>query len=131
MAVTASIALSSSSATVQTQAKTTATLTVSNGNSAAITVLGIQPVVQISGTLIRAVGANCGTPATGPSYQTPIAASGTGTYTFDVEMFAPESKGYTGNPASIAYDIGANVLSSDGSYIAATVATFTLTAGLT
>lgn len=148
MAITAAIALSSS--TVNTYQKTTATCTVTNTGGTAVSVTGIQPWAARTGANATSVAVQLGQPFTGPGATLSVAgSSGTLAMTWDAIPMAPQVANYTTNPFPSAgvggnaitplppiaepqqqlYDLGATVYTSDGSVTNATVATLTVNAG--
>jgi hypothetical protein len=128
MAMTASVALSTS--TPVPEQPFTVTLTVSNSGAASVNVIGIIPIVEPTGVLVRSVAASSGLPALGPNYAVAVAAGGSTNFVWSDAIHSPRAAGLTSG-TSQAYDIGALVACSDGSLISATIATATVSAVLT
>ncbi len=125
MAITATIALSSS--TIKSAQKTTATLTVSNSGGADVLVTGIQTLCMPSGQTVQSVAASSGVPPWGGGFPQTVAASGSTNFSWDVVPHAPTTSAGLAQGASYAYDIGAVVYTNDGSVTSPTVATVTVT----
>ncbi len=132
MAITA--AMTVSSATAANGTGVTATCTVTNSGTDAVTVTGIQPSVTPHSATTQSVAALVGLPPLGPGATVSVAGSnGTRAFGWGVSAFAPQAQtsGVTGNPANPAqyvYDLGATVFTSDGSITVASTTTLTVTA---
>jgi hypothetical protein len=124
MAVTASIALGSS--TLYPEQQTTATLTVSNSGGAAVLVTGIQPTCTPSGLTNQAVAVALGNPPFGGAFNQSVAASGSTTFSFGVVAHAPTSGYGLAEPSQQLYSVGATVYTNDGSVTVATPSTLTI-----
>ena len=132
MAITGSVALSS--ATIAHPPGTVgAVLTVSNSGGTAVNVVGIEPVVQNHGGLLRTMPGNLGACGVGPGVTVSVAAAGSTTFPFSVALYGPKATGSGSlcSPSTFVYDVGANIICQDGSRVAATVATCTVSADLT
>lgn len=125
MAITAAITLSS--ATCAAEQKVTATCTVSNSGGAAVNVTAINPLLTPTGATQRSVSAAIGVPPIGGAFTVSVAASGSTAFNFDVVPHAPSSGYGNAEPASLVYDVGAVVYTSDGSLTNATTTTLTVT----
>ncbi len=124
MAITASIALNTSTALANQVVN--ATLTVSNSGGAAVLVTGIQPVVNPNGQTVQSVATQNGQAPFGGAFNQSVAASGSTAFYFSVVPNAPTTSYGLAEPASLVYSIGATVYTNDGSVTAATPATLTV-----
>lgn len=129
MAITAAITLSAS--TINANQKTTATCTVTNSGSSAVNVTAMTPFAAPTGTTKQSVSCAVGMPPLGPGMTVAVpGSSGTLAVLFDVIPQAPQANttapGQVAEPTSFQYDIGCYVYTSDGSQVAATVATVTV-----
>lgn len=107
MAISASIALSAATCTAPNGA-VVATVTITNNNATDAIVLGVDPIVEQTGTTNRAVAASVGMPPMGPGQTNTVTASG-GTLkkSWAIQPFSPQQGGPTpGNPASQVFDCG-------------------------
>lgn len=126
MAITATIALSSSS--IVAEQKTVATCTVTNSGGSAVNVTAINPTVTPSGATPQSVSVAVGQPPLLPGMPTSVAASGgTTKFSWDVVPHAPSSGYGSAEPASQIYDVGALINTSDGSLTSATTSALTVT----
>lgn len=121
MAITATIALTPSSVAAGASAPVTATLTISNSGSDDVTVRSVIPIATPHGLTNGSVPIGVGTPALGPNQRLLVPASGSLVMTFGLVVHGPQADG------THYYDIGAEVLTSDGSITRPTVATLTAT----
>ena len=130
MAVTAAITVSSATGTAP--CTIVGTCTVTNGNSTACNVTGIQTFAEVSGQTAQSVAAQIDAPGLGPGAVVAVAGSnGTLALNFRCMFFAPFSGEGTANPTSVIFAIGANVnTSATGSdaYVGATTTTVTISA---
>lgn len=122
MAMTASISLAQSTATVNQDIL--ATLTVSNSGGSAVNVTSINPtIVQTSGGAgILSAASACDQNSlaqAGPLTSVSVAAAGSTLFQFTVKAFAPSTNGST-------YSVGAIITSDDGSVFSPTAATVTV-----
>jgi hypothetical protein len=124
MAITASIALSSATAT--SGQNVAATLTVSNSGSSAVLVTGLSPYMVPSGGTSRALAVAVGQAPFGGPFTVSVAASGASTFVFNVVPLAPTTSYGLAEPASLAYQVGCTVYTNDGSVTDATKATLTV-----
>lgn len=123
MAMTATISCSPS--TVQIGQKITATITVSNSGSSAVTVTGIQLYANYTGdSLAPHTSVSYGQPNLSAGATTSVAASGSQVFPVDLTFFAP-STGLL-SAGSGTFDVGAQIQSSDGSYFHPTATTVTV-----
>ena len=128
MAITAAITLSTATMTAP-NGVTNATCTVSNSGGTAVNVVGLKPLVNVTGALTRSVAAAHGSGAVGPGVTVAVPAGGTLTFPFSVICYAPQNGTLASpgpNATSQAYDVGANVICQDGSIVDASVATVTV-----
>lgn len=125
MAVTAAMTLSAASC--KAEQKVTATCTVSNSGAAALYVGYIQPSLTPHGGTVQSVSSAVGVPAVGGAFAVTVAASGSTAFSFDVVPHAPASGYGNAEPASLVYDVGALIGMSDGSLVAASSTTLTVT----
>lgn len=124
MAMTATIALSKS--TVLVNQPTMASVTVSNSSGSPVNMLGIQPIVTVTGSSpVQNVGAaGLGVVDLGPGTNVTVPAGGSLVFTFGVVAFFP-STGLLGT-GSGTYSVSAQCSSADGSNFAPTAATLTV-----
>lgn len=121
MAMTASITLNPSSATVGKPVS--AILTISNSGAAAVNVINISPLVYpTSGSpaTSTASAVSVGDLPLGPNTIISVPASGSLSFTFVCSFFAPSG--------SSTYSVGANCYTSDGASFVPTPATISITA---
>src|SRR3954469_6374889 len=123
MAITASVALSSATAT--TGQRIAVALTVSNSGASAVTVTGIRPMMSPQNSTKETTAVAQGLAPLGPGMTVSVAASGSTTFAYDVVPFSPTSGYGLAMPSSQVYDVGATVYTSDGSVTDATSATLT------
>lgn len=144
MAITASVALSPTSAKIG-QASVV-TLTVNNSASTAVNVTGIAPTV-LNAAGSSAVDALVGQPPITPGFSISVPGSGSATFQWSVTAGSPQAANYAANPfpsagqggaaitplvslampTSLVYTVGALVYTSDGSATSATTASLTVT----
>lgn len=122
MAMTATIAVSPSTAKINQDIK--ATLTVSNSAGVAVNVTRIQPFIrQTNSNADDNASSSVSLPAmsgtSGPPISVSVAASGSTVFVFYVRAFAPSTNSST-------YDVGAVCYSDDGSVFSPTAATVTV-----
>lgn len=122
MAMTATLTISPSTATVNQDIS--GTLTVSNSGGSAVNVTSITPFMRqtsaVAATLAdNAVALPNSMGQAGPKISTSVAAAGSTIFKFTVQAFAPSTNGST-------YDVGAIVTSDDGSVFAPTAQTVTV-----
>lgn len=127
MAISATIALSSSTS-LSTQ-KVTATITVTNSGAADVLVSAVAPKAVPSGLTTQSIALSLGVCPIGGAFNSTVAASSTLKLSFPVVAHAPitPSPGTLTNPTSQAYSIGALIYTSDGSITDATPSTLTVT----
>lgn len=129
MAITAAMTLSS--ATSKAEQPVTATCTVTNTGSVAVNVLAIVPTAPIHSGTAGNTAVSLGMPPIGGAFATSVpGSSGTLAISWPVVAHAPGATS-TGSslpaePASLVYDIGATVYTSDGAVTAATTTTLTV-----
>ena len=121
MAITATITLNHSSITVNQVS--IATVTVSNSGGSAVNVLAITPVCTVTATGQPATG-SIGVADLGPGTTVAVPAAGSLTFAFGVAFPAP-SNGLLGTTGG-TYKVGCLVSSADGSNVAPTAATLTV-----
>ncbi len=124
MAITASVALSSATAT--TGQRVSVALTVSNSGGSAVDVTCIRPMMSPASSTLETTSVAQGTVPLGPGQTTSVAASGSTVFAYDVLPFAPTSGYGLAMPASQVYDVGATVYTSDGAVTDATSTTLTV-----
>lgn len=133
MAITASITTIPSSGTISPNQKLKGVVTVTNGNATPVEVLGVDFYAARTGQTTNS------TSSVNPvevqfsgrgNVQNALLApnGGTTNLSFDVIFFAPRQGSTLTNPATVVYDVGASVYTSDGSATNATVQTLTITA---
>lgn len=125
MAISATIALSTATATSGQRCAVTAT--VSNSGGAAVLVSGIQPTMTPNGLTSQAIASAVGVPAWGGPFNQSVAAGGTTKFTWDVVPQAPTTNYGLAEPGSYVYSVGATISTNDGSVSVATPATLTVT----
>lgn len=123
MAITGAITLSS--ATCKVGQSVMATLTITNGNAEAASVVEITPKAYPANVLTPAP-ISLGLPPLAPGQTVSVAASGTLALSWGVTPLAPVPRGFGADSASQVYDIGAEYKMSDGTV--EVVSTTTLTA---
>ncbi len=124
MAITASIALNSASITVGQVLN--ATLTVSNSSNAAVNVNQILPKVNQTGNPVPMDGSSVayGDVPLSQGFNNVIPASGSANFLISYSIYSPSTG--SSDAGSGTYDVGALVLSNDGSAISPTPATVTV-----
>ncbi len=123
MAITASVALSSATATIGQ--RVSVALTVSNSGGSAVTVTGIRPMMSPQNSTLETTSVAQGTVPLGPGMTVSVAGSGSTVFAYDVIPFTPTSGYGLAMPATQVYDVGATVYTSDGAVTDATSATLT------
>lgn len=114
MAVTASVALSSSTTT--TQKPIVITLTVTNGNAADVTVQSIEPVaVPTNSQSQHTVSCAMGQPLLISGYNTTVSAGSSSTFSWSFNPFEPlTSADILGGATTEDFTVGCYVNTSDG-----------------
>lgn len=127
MAITAAITLSS--ATCASEQRVTATCTITNSGTTAVNLVSVTPILTPTSQTVRSVAVATGIPPVGGAFPVSIAGSnGTLAVSFDVTPHAPITSYNVGaEKSSLVYDVGAEVLTSDGSLVRATTTTLTVT----
>ena len=127
MAITSTLTISPSSGTTATQF--TGTLVVTNGGASAVNIAGVVPYVNVAGSSQRATSVSLGQVPLGAGQNTSIAPSGTLTLTFRCQV---HDRCANGSPGTMwdAYDVGAVVVSSDGSTGNPSTVTYLMTEGI-
>lgn len=123
MAITASVALSSATATAGQ--KVSVALTVSNSGGSAVSVTGIKPMMSPQNSTLESTAGAQGMAPLGPGMTVSVAASGSTVFAYDIVPFSPTSGYGLAMPASQVFDIGATVYTSDGAVTDATSTTLT------
>ncbi len=127
MAITAAITITDS--TLDPAQPATATCTITNSGATAVNVLSVVPYAVPTTGSVQTISMALGVPPLGPGMTVAVAgSSGTLAVPFGVVAHAPQSGAGLGNPTRSTIDIGATVSTSDGSVVAATVQTVTVTA---
>jgi hypothetical protein len=121
MAITATIALTPSSVAAGASEPVTATLTISNSGTDDVIVRSVIPISEPNGSTKGSVPIGMGMPAIGPNQRLIVPAAGSLVMTWGLVVHGPQAAG------TVYYDIGAEVLTSDGSITRPTVATLTAT----
>lgn len=121
MAITATIALTPSSVSAGASPPVTVTLTVSNSGASDVTINYIVPIAEPNGSTKGSVPIGMGVPPLGPGMDTTVPAGGSLKVTWALVVHGPQAAG------TVYYDIGAEVITSDGSITRPTVATLTAT----
>lgn len=126
MAITA--AMTVSNATPKSEQRVACTCTVTNSGSVAVNIVSITPILVPTGGTRQDVSAAIGVPPLGGAFPVSVAgSSGTRAVTFDVVAHAPITSYNIGaEPSSLVYDVGAEVLTSDGALTRATTTTLTV-----
>ena len=118
MAMTATISCSPSA--VQINQQVTATITVSNSGSSAVTVQGIRlHAIYHGATEPNPAAVGYGTANLSAGATTSVAASGSTVFPVNLVFFAPSTG--VDSTGSGTYDVTAYIQSSDGSYFSPTV----------
>jgi septal ring-binding cell division protein DamX len=123
MAITASVALSSATAT--TGQRVAVALTVSNSGGSAVNVTAIRPMMSPQNSTKETTSVAQGVVALGPGATVSVAASGSTVFAYDIIANTPTSGYGLAMPASQVYDVGATVYTSDGAVTDATSTTLT------
>jgi hypothetical protein len=123
MAITASVALSSATATAGQ--RVAVALTVSNSGGSAVTVTAIRPMMSPANSTKETTSVAQGMAPLGPGMTVSVAASGSTVFSYDIVPFTPTSGYGLAMPASQVYDVGATVYTSDGAVTDATSTTLT------
>jgi hypothetical protein len=121
MAITATIALTPSTIVAGNPKGVTAELTVSNSGSDDVTIRNVTPIAEVHGGSAASVCVASGVPPIGPGFNITVPAGGSLVIPWGVVAHGPTARGTN------YYDIGAEVLTSDGSITRPTVATLTVT----
>jgi hypothetical protein len=123
MAITATISCAPDP--VQINQKVTATITVSNSGSSAVTVQGIRLSAQYTGdSAAPHTSVSYGSPNLSAGATTSVAASGSTVFPVDLTFFAPSTGLLSAGVGT--YDVTAFIQTSDGSYISPTADTITV-----
>lgn len=126
MAITASVALSPS--TVKAGQQFACTLTVNNSAGAAVSVMGIQPLLYPTGAQASdgQSASAVGVPFLGPGSTVSVPASGSLTFTWSDIVFVPQGGYWAQGGTSQTWVAGALVSTSDGALTTATPANATV-----
>lgn len=129
MAITATIAVSS--ATVVTEQKVTARVTISNSGAYPVNVTEVIPLVRLTGSTAPdyGTGVALGKVDTGPNTNLVIQPSGSLVLTYGIRFHGPSTASasnlYDGS-GSNTFDVGATVYTDDGSVTSPTATTITV-----